>query len=280
MKLLLFGLALLALGTIDPGETLAPQSRHPVASDAATSTCAFTFTSGAGDSFLQSCVTVNGNVAQFETPAGHEHIRHGVVGEGYGVCDTNTNTEYFDYSFFGDSPNWRAPVTGTPTATSVKITRTTIDGLWTLTQTFAQVAGTSPFLKVTMTLTNNAAVDRTVFVTRFTDAEPDHLFTSSMGATSNSAFAWDQTVTPNIGLRANFGIMLQGLALPQQHAPDLGPQGFIEDNEFVDPPPPCHPYTNFISGTPFESKGSLALVYQLGIPARTSKTITVNYRGL
>jgi|SRR6185503_8048380 hypothetical protein len=286
-------LALCALSVVGQGQTVdvnpQPQSAGPVdahagraapISDAATATCAVTFTSGVSDDFLKSCVTVNGNVAQFEAPLGHEHIRHGIVGEGYGVCDVNTNTEYFDYSLFGDSPNWGASTLGTQTATSVKIARTTIDGVWTLTQTFTQVAGTSPLVKLTMSLRNNTAIDRTVFLMRYADVEPDHLFTSSMGATSNSAFAFNQTVVGNVGLRGNFGLILQGAALPQQHSPDLGPQGFIEDNAFSDPPPPCTPYRNFVTGTPAESKGSLVVIYQLGVPARSAKAVTVTYKGL
>ena len=128
------------------------------------------------------------------------------------MCDLSTNTEYFDYALFGDSPNWEAPALISQNATSVKIARTTSDGFWSLTQTFTQVAGTSPSVKVAMVITNNTTIDRTVFLMRYADVEPDHLFTSSMGATSNSAFAWDQTVSANIGLRGNFGLMLQGVA--------------------------------------------------------------------
>src|SRR5262249_1254774 len=135
--------------TAPPPQAAAPQvARTAPVSAAATATCAFTFTSGANDSFLKYCVTANGNVVQFETPLGHEHIAHGVPGEGYGFCDINTRTEYFDYSFFGDSPNWGDPTVVNQNTNSVKIARTTIDGVWTLTQMFTQVAGTSPFVKV------------------------------------------------------------------------------------------------------------------------------------
>jgi len=292
MKTFVCVLALVALGSFgvaghSDSSAASPQqaadgqtsSIGPI-SDAATATCAFTFTSGAGDSFLKYCVTANGNVVQFETPLGHEHIAHGVPGEGYGLCDINTRTEYFDYSFFGDSPNWDEPAVVSQSATSVKIARTTIDGVWTLSQTFTQVAGTSPSVKVAMTLKNNTTIDRSVFLMRYADVEPDHLFESSMGATSNSAFAWDQTVFANIGLRGNFGLMLQGDPLPQQTATDLGPQGFIEDNTFSDPPPPCNPYKNFIAGTPPVSKGSIVMIYELAIPKKSAKAITVNYKGL
>jgi hypothetical protein len=88
-------------------------------------------------------------------------------------------------------------------------------------------------------------------------------------------------VSANIGLRGNFGLMLQGDALPQQHFPDLGPQAFIENNTFSDPPPPCNPYKNFVSGTPLpDGKASLVVIYELGVPPKSSKTVTVNYKGL
>jgi hypothetical protein len=211
---------------------------------------------------FSSCVTVNGNVAQFEAPLGHEHIRHGIVGEGCGVCDVNTNTEYFDYSLFGDSPNWGVPTLGNQTATSVKIARTTTDGVWTLTQTFTQVAGTSPLVKLTMSLRNNSAIDRTVFLMRYADVEPDHLFTSSMGATSNSAFAFDQTVVGNVGLRGNFGLILQGAALPQQHSPDLA-AGVHRRQRLLRIRRRRARRTGTSSPARRRSKGSLVVIYQL-----------------
>ena len=248
---------------------------------AATDTCSFTFTSGANDNFLKFCVTANGNVAQLETPQGHEHIDHGVVGEGYGICDVNSNTEYFDYSFFGDSPNWLAPTVVNQTATSVKIARTTADGIWTLVQTFTQMAGTSPFVKVDMALKNNTAIDRTIFLMRYADVEPDHSFSPDLGATSNSAFVWDQTTFANIGSRSNFGLLLQGLALPQQQFPNAAPQGFVEADTFVTAPAPCNPYLNFVPGSQSENAfGTIVMIYSLGVPKKASKGVTVNYRGM
>ena len=48
----------------------------------ATSTCAFTFTSGSDNTLLQYCVTANGNIAQLATPFAREYIAVGTVGEG------------------------------------------------------------------------------------------------------------------------------------------------------------------------------------------------------
>jgi len=264
---------------VESAETLAGQAA-PI-SPSATATCSFTFTSGANGNFLKYCVTVNGNIAQFETPQGFEHIAHGVVGEGYGICDVSSNTEYFDYSFFGDSPNWGEPRLVSQTANSVKIARTTADGIWTITQTFTQMAGTSPSVKVAMALKNNTAVDRTAFLMRFADVEPDHSFSPDLGATSNSAFVWDQTTFANIPFRTNFGLLLQGLPLPQQQVPDAGPQGFVEADTFVTPPPPCSPYQNFVVGSQSENAfGTIVMIYSLGVPKKASKSVTVNYRGL
>src|SRR5205085_3077819 len=117
-------------------------------------TCAFTFTSGAGDTFLKYCVTANGNVTEFQTPEGHEHIAVGSIGEGYGICDFGNHDtkpiEYFDYAEFGDSGNWGPATVMSQNAKSVKIARTTSDGVWTLTQTFTQITGTAPSVKVDM----------------------------------------------------------------------------------------------------------------------------------
>jgi hypothetical protein len=41
---------------------------------------------------------------------------------------------------------------------------------------------------------------------RFAGVEPDHSFSPNLGATSNSAFVWDQTTFANIPFRTNFGL--------------------------------------------------------------------------
>jgi hypothetical protein len=290
MKFLLGTILLFSVSLAPAQESLQSQQEEPSAekvfpkatvSPFATNACSFTFTTGSGETFLKYCVTANGNITEFEAPQGFEHIRHGAIGEGYGLCDQSTNAEYFDYADFGDSPNWGAPTVVSQSATSVKITRTTADGIWTLTQTITQVAGTPPSARVAMSIRNNSSVDRTIFVVRWTDAEPDHLFSSSMGATSNSAFAWDQSTALNLGFRSNFGIMLQGVGIPQQSL-DAGPEGFLQHDTsgFDAPPPPCDPHQFFLPGVQTDFVGGLTMLYQLGVPHKSSKAITVNYKGI
>jgi hypothetical protein len=57
------------------------------AAPAAGTDCYATFTSGAGATAFNFCVTANGNVLSLESPAGAEHIRVGVFLEGYSICD-------------------------------------------------------------------------------------------------------------------------------------------------------------------------------------------------
>ena len=60
-------------------------------------TCAYTFTSGSGYTYLQWCATVNGNIVEFQSPSGAEQIDQGTIGEGYGVCDVSTDVGYYDF---------------------------------------------------------------------------------------------------------------------------------------------------------------------------------------
>jgi len=248
----------------------------------ATSTCSFTFTSGANDTFLKYCVTANGNIAQLETPQGHEHIAVGAFGEGYGLCDATVGSAevpYFDYADFGDSSNWLPATLVTQSPTVVKIVRSTADGIWTLTQTITQMAGTSPSVKVAMSIKNNTVVDRHAFLIRYADVDANGFFFNSLGATANSAFAWDPTISTNIAFRGNFGLSLQAHAIPQAQAPnDRGPQAFTQNTP--NGPPPCSVIFNFVPNLDPADDGSVVTFYELGVPKRASRTVTVHYKGM
>lgn len=102
--------ATLLLGLLLSASAFAQQSAQltaaATATPAATSACAYTFTSGgtATVKYLQFCVTVNGNITEFQSPQGAEHIRVGTIGDGYALCDFTANeVGYHDYAGFGDS---------------------------------------------------------------------------------------------------------------------------------------------------------------------------------
>lgn len=161
---------------------------------AATDACAYTFTSGGtgAKEFLQYCVTVNGNIVEFQSPSGVEHIRAGVFTEGYAICDLNASVGYHDYAGSGDADTgsgWGSPTLLSLTGTTVKIKRNTADGIWTLTQTIAQNA-TDASIKLTMALKNNTAVSRDVWLTRVADIDAAGTFSNVADGTVNSAFGY------------------------------------------------------------------------------------------
>jgi hypothetical protein len=199
-------------GNAPPASSSQQQVRNEgVTSD--TTTCAYTFTSGTGISYLQYCVTVNGNIVEFQSPVGVEQIDQGTVGEGYGVCDLSTSTGYYDFAGDGAS-GWGAPVLNTHNATLVKITRTTTDGLWTLIQTITNGPGGNPAVKINMQLKNNSSITKEAFLFRWADVDPgnaaggdteDNNFKESFDSTGTAAWGWvpganDQSQAPSYGL--------------------------------------------------------------------------------
>jgi hypothetical protein len=92
------------------GRAVQPPAAEAVSnSPTAIQTCYWTFTSGSGNTYLLYCITPNGNITYLETPHGYVQINHTYAallgGEGYGLCDANVPTQYYDYGY-GDSGNW------------------------------------------------------------------------------------------------------------------------------------------------------------------------------
>ena len=136
-----------------------------------TDVCQSTFTSGNGASYMAFCTTKNGNVAKYESPSGYDQLYQG--GEGYGLCDiTNGNVRYYDWGAYGDSGWQDATITQPhgPNTFPLTINRTTADGVWTLKQAFSRNTAT-PAVKITMTLENNSALTRNVWLERFADVD-------------------------------------------------------------------------------------------------------------
>jgi len=235
----------------------------------ATNTCSFNFTSGANNTFLRYCVTANGNIMQLQTPLNQTQIALNTNGEGYGVCDFTGggSTNYSDYGLVGTTPNWNTPTLLSQSPTSVRIARTTSDGIWTLTQTISQVASTSS-IKVTMTLKNNTAVDRGVQILRYADVDAAGVVGNTLDATINSAFAFN-----SIGRGNSFGLALQNVGTsPFTYV------GFVQTTSLG--PAPCTPFANQGLGPLIGTDGSLVMTYVITVPKGASKTVTVSYRGL
>ena len=233
-----------------------------------TSSCSFTFTSGSNNTFLRYCVTVNGNIPQLETPAGQEMIAVGAHDEGYGVCNETPATAYYDYADGGDSGNWGAPVTTQPNATTVKVVRSTSDGIWTLTQTITQDKST-PSVKISMALKNNTAISRRAYLVRYADVDAGNFGNNNFDGTANSAFGWSSTT----GVGDGVGLTLKNVGPRWSYVNGFGQSIF-------NPPNPCAFAFNWPGTIVTGVDGSMVLAYVDTIGAGQTKTATMVYRGM
>jgi hypothetical protein len=233
-----------------------------------TVTCSFNFTANSGDKLLKFCVTANGNITQLETPAGQELISHGTIAEGYGVCNESPATTYFDYAGDGDSGNWNPPTTLSSSATSVKIARTTSDGIWTLTQTFTLDKAT-PAVKIAMALKNNTLVTRKAYLIRYADVDAGFASSNNFDGTANSAFGWTSTA----GVLDAWGLMLKNTGVRWSFTNGFGETTFHGPN-------PCAFENNWPGHIVTATDGSIVLAYSDNIAAGKTKTATMAYRGM
>jgi hypothetical protein len=88
----------------------------------------------------------------------------------------------------------------------------------------------------------------------------------------------DPTAFANIGARGNFGVTLVPDALPQAQAFDLGPQGFTQAGPAG--PSPCNPYAQMLAGLNTAGDGSVVAIYELGIPRKAAKNVSMSYKGM
>jgi hypothetical protein len=177
------------------------------ASPDSTTACSFTFTTGTGNKYMKYCVTANGNIVQFASLSGQEYIANS-AGEGYAFCDYDTATQYYDYGSYGDSGNWKPPVTVSSSATNVKISRTTTDGIYTLTQTIAQNAG-NVLAQVTMALKNNTTASHHIGLLRYADVDAGGFANNSFDYTYRTAWGYNEG---GYGLQLEFVSASSGIA--------------------------------------------------------------------
>jgi len=235
----------------------------------ATSTCSYQFTSGgtATKKYLQYCVTVNGNIVEYQSPSGVENIAVGIFGEGYAVCDFNSSLGYHDYAGFGDTDtgSWGPPSLLTLNGTTVKIARTTSDGIWTLTQTIQQSPADAT-VKLTMALKNNTAVSRFVWLTRYADVDAHGTLSNTLDGTHSTAFGYFVQNPTDFGLQ---------LSLAQENA-------YAHEGWAIPHPggnAACSVGSGFI-GTVTATDGSIYLYHGITIGGGKTATVKLKYSGM
>jgi len=237
--------------------------RQPLAAQ----TCPHLFTanSQSSSSYIQYCVTDNGNITSITTPFNRLQSA-APPSEGYGLCQESPIAEYHDY-FSEASANWNPAQVLSSSSSSIKISRTTADGNWTLVQTISKVTPTGS-IKVLMALTNNQSVDRVAYLLRFTDLTL--LNSSVLGASVNSAWSWQASTNAFY-----YGLQLSNAA----KSPFAYRKGFVRPSTLG--PNAC----DFASGADPDNilegtlTGSIVYVYVGPVPAHGTRTVTLNYRG-
>jgi hypothetical protein len=242
----------------------------------ATEACTYQFTSGSADTYLQFCVTVNGNIVQFQAPAGVEQIDQGGSYEGYGICDQTTEATYYDYAYT-DSGNWNAPTTVSHTGTLVKIERTTNDGAWTLTQTITSSPGPNPVAKIAMALKNNSGESKEAYLLRYANVNAGDAATIDNYAENYDGgleSAWGYTSFEAEEVDAPYGLLIQNVGNSAPTTAEIFREGYAISG--FDGPTPCNPFAGY-TGTLYNEVGSVAYLYDLTFKKEQTVTVTSRY---
>ena len=161
------------------------------------------FTSGAYDNFLKVCITNNGNISWFESPAGFVHLQSR---EGYAVCSGGTPgisgvVHGFDANIAADG--WGVSTVSQPNGAGkfpLIITRHSLDGVIQLKQTFTLNAGARE-VDVKMDLKNTSAlqVDE-VYASRYFDGDINNTSTNVYERTKDSVWGRNTVYSSARGL--------------------------------------------------------------------------------
>jgi len=235
----------------------------------ASASCAFSFFSGTPTTtFTRYCLSANGNIVQLDSPSGNEMIATGGPLEGYGLCDFTPNVHYYDYASV-DSGNWGSTTVTTPNATTKVFVRTTLDGLFQLTQTITQLKGsasTAGSIKITMAVKNLSGIAKNnLTLLRFANVDAGATPTNNEFVSSaNSSFGQEPGQRWGLGLTTNtFTFANQGLVW--------------DFNVLPTGPDPCF-YVPHVVVTSFTGDGSIGHVYNISIPKGGTKTVTMTYK--
>jgi len=243
------------------------QTTMSAAPTATTNACQSTFTFGSGQTLFNFCISSNGNLVQFTSPEGFEHIREGQISEGYGICDITPQTGYFDYADSGGSGNWKDPIITQPGGANtfpLKITRTTSDGIFTLAQVFSRNTS-ERIARIAMTLKNNSGVVKKIQLLRFADIDANNAHNGDL--MNEFDFGTDSAWGYN---SFEYGLSLSTVPTGTSHVGRVW-------STTSSGPNPCNSFPNR-PPTPFFGDGSAGIVYGFTLAAGKSKTLSVEYQ--
>jgi hypothetical protein len=131
------------------------------------------------------CVSSHGNIAKFDF---HNSVvvENGTFAEGYVVCATVSGVARVYHDTMWSESGWGAAVSTSPGALPITVTRSTIDGAFTLTQTYARNT-TEREWTITMKLKANVPV-QIVKLVRTVDVDVDTNLTGSFAHNFDNSF--------------------------------------------------------------------------------------------
>lgn len=239
--------------------------------------CLFTYTSAASDPSMTFCVSPNGNLTQLQIPIGPQNmVNEDYISsagftegaEGYGVCQESPVASYYDYLNNVTEYNFGPATVVSQTATSIKIARTTLDGNWTLTQTFTAEVKT-PAVQVTMALHNNTKTALVAYLVRF--VETNYYYSYYSSSTQANAFSWaSSSPVSNFG----YGFQISNVGTPQFGFMNsyVWAGGFLAN--------PCNFAGNAANSVVTQGSGIMSIAYVDTVGAKKTKTATVRYSRL
>ena len=152
------------------------------------------FSSGSGDTFLKVCITDNGNISWFESPAGKVHLQQR---EGYAVCSgaiegPSSVVHGFDANIAADG--WGNSIVSQPNGAGtfpLIVTRKSLDGVIQLKQTFTQnTAEHGVNVKIDVKNITGYMLD-SVYMSRYFDGDIDNSSANVYDYTAGSVWARD-----------------------------------------------------------------------------------------
>jgi len=161
------------------------------------------FSSGSGTTFLKVCITDNGNISWFESPAGKVHLQNR---EGYAVCSggipgNGAIVNGFDANIAASG--WGTPTISQPNGAStfpLIITRQSLDGVIELKQTFTRNTSERG-IDVRLDVKNITAMYLyNVFLSRYFDADADGAITNLYDRSHESVWATNPLWSSRRGL--------------------------------------------------------------------------------
>lgn len=246
-------------------------------SDAQSLDCLFTYTSATTDPSMTFCVSPNGNLTQLQIPAGplnmvnEDYISSGGLtegAEGYGVCQESPVASYYDYLNNVNEYNFGPATVLSQTTTSFKIARTTLDGNWTLTQTFTAEVKT-PAVQVAMALHNNTKTSLVAYLVRY--VETNYYYNYYSSSTQGNAFSWvPSSPVSNFG----YGFQMSNVGTPQF--------GFMNSYVWAGGwlANPCNFAGSAASSVVTQGAGIMSIAYVDTIGPKKTKTVTIRYSRL